>query len=64
MKAKDFLLKNNGRASICTTYGDRQQENTFSECPYTPIKLDSRFGKPKRTPLTKSGGFEDFETVS
>lgn len=35
VKAKDSLLKRDGKTSICNTYGAKQQENTFSKCPYT-----------------------------
>jgi len=57
-KAKDYLLKADGKLSSCSTYGSGQQQNLFSMCPYTPIRLDSRFGKPKHTPLTGKAGFE------
>lgn len=34
-------------------YKHGQQEDTYSHYPYTPIKLDSRFGYATRTPITR-----------
>jgi len=61
-KSKDFLLKRDKQAGFCKSYKKGQQENTFTDCPYSPIKLDSRFGKPTKTKLSEEAGFESFET--
>jgi len=56
--AAQYLLNQDG---VTLTYGKGQQENTFTGYPYTPIRLDPRFGKPARTPLTKGAGFDDYD---
>jgi len=58
-RAADFLLKQDG--INCRAFGKGEQSNPYTNCPYQPIKLDARHGKPRNTPL-KGGQFDDFET--
>jgi hypothetical protein len=43
------------------TFDYGMQLNTFSGLPYTPIRLDSRYGHPTDTPLSRAQGFERHE---
>jgi hypothetical protein len=43
------------------TFRDGMQVNAFSGLPYTPIRLDSRYGHPTSTPLSRGQGFERHE---
>ncbi|KAI2509231.1 sulfatase [Fragilaria crotonensis] len=46
------------RGDISKTFADGQQEDSYSEYPYTPIALDSRYGLPTNTPLSGSNNFK------
>lgn len=43
------------------TFKSGMQLNSFSGLPYTPIRLDSRYGHPTNTPLSRERGFERYE---
>lgn len=38
-----------------------QQKNYFSDCWYTPIQVDPRYGSPKATPLREKAGFQRWQ---
>jgi len=41
-KAKDYLMKRDGKTC---KFRPGYQDNSFSKCPYKPIRLDSRYGR-------------------
>jgi hypothetical protein len=43
------------------TFQNGMQLNSFSGLPYTPIRLDSRYGHPTDTSLSRAQGFERYE---
>jgi hypothetical protein len=43
------------------TFQSGMQLNSFSGLPYTPIRLDSRYGHPTDTSLSRAQGFERYE---
>jgi arylsulfatase A-like enzyme len=49
------------RGDISKTFADGQQKDSYSEYPYTPISIDSRYGLPTNTPLSESNKFEASE---
>jgi hypothetical protein len=50
------------RDGVKLKYRKGAQRNTFSGLPYTPIKIDARYGYPSGTPLDKSAGFKGWQT--
>jgi len=59
-KLKGFLRVFEDAGQVNKTFGDGQQEDTYTRFPYTPISLDSRFGMATRTDLYDRNRFDDF----
>jgi hypothetical protein len=57
-KALRNLVK---RGRVKLVYRKGSQRNAVSGLPYTPIRLDARYGYKKRTRLEKSYGFESWQ---
>lgn len=53
-RAVSYLTK---RDKIKPKFRPGQQRNKLSDFPYTPAKLDPRYGKPTNTVLSRSNGF-------
>ena len=53
-----YLQYVNERGDISKTFAPGQQEDSYSRYPYTPVRLDSRYGKPTNTPLSTSNAFD------
>jgi arylsulfatase A-like enzyme len=58
---RKYVAYFNARGLIKRTYAPGQQQNSYSEYPYTPIRLDSRYGLPTNTPLNRSDSFKSSE---
>ena len=53
-----YLTKRDG---VDTSFRDGEQTNTFSQFPYQPIQLDSRYGYPTNTDLRDKSQFEKWQ---
>ena len=63
LKYKSFNKLYEKRGLTHKIYGENMQKDPFSRHPYTPARLDSRYGMPKETELTEANGYKDWEVT-
>jgi arylsulfatase A-like enzyme len=59
---KSYLSYFPNRGDLKRSFNAGQQQDTYSTYPYTPIAVDSRFGKPTNTSMTGFNSFDSDQT--